>query len=123
MLRGDWVQHKSKLHQKYGPVVRIVPKALSFTQPEAWKDLYTQRNSKDRLVVRDYSVLPPFEAGPGSEKTLLFSDEAGHSHLRRIFGPAFSTGATKAREASIQRLTDLLVAQLDANLSTGGDNN
>jgi len=122
MLRGDWVQHTSKLHQKYGPVVRIAPNSLSFTQPEAWKDLYTQRNSKDRLVVRDHSVLPPFEAGPGSERTLLFSDETGHTHLRRIFGPAFSTSATKAREASIQRLTDLLIAQLDVNISTGGDN-
>lgn len=85
---------------------------LSFTQPEAWKDLY-QRNSKDRLVVRDNSLLPPFEAGPGSEKTLLFADEIGHSHLRRIFGPAFSSGATKEREASIQRLTDIFIAKLD----------
>lgn len=116
------MQHVDSLHRQYGPVVRIAPNVLSFTQPEAWKDLY-QRNLKDRLVVRDNSVFPPFEAGPGSEKTLLFSDEATHSHLRRVFGPAFSRGATKDREASMQRLTDILIAQLDEKVTgkSGGD--
>lgn len=110
------MQHTSELHKKYGPVVRVAPNQLSFTQPGAWKDLY-QRNLKSRLVVRDNSVLPPFEAGPGSERTLLFANDADHSQLRRIFGPAFSKIATKERQASMQRLANLLVAKLDENLA------
>jgi hypothetical protein len=29
-----------KLHERYGPVVRLAPNELSFTVPEAWEDIF-----------------------------------------------------------------------------------
>jgi len=37
MLGGDSHIDTQKLHEAYGPVVRIMPDALSFTTAQAWK--------------------------------------------------------------------------------------
>ncbi|KAF3800754.1 Cytochrome P450 monooxygenase aclL [Colletotrichum gloeosporioides] len=38
--RGDVAFAIHELHEIYGPVVRIAPDELSYTQSEAWKDVY-----------------------------------------------------------------------------------
>jgi hypothetical protein len=32
-----------KLHDRYGPVVRIAPGELSYNDPDAWQDIYGNR--------------------------------------------------------------------------------
>ncbi|EOD45621.1 putative cytochrome p450 protein [Neofusicoccum parvum UCRNP2] len=51
--QGDIVTWVQKIHREYGDVVRIGPNRLSYTNPQAWKDIYGPRvghrkaNSKD----------------------------------------------------------------------------
>lgn len=39
-VQGRLPFHIAELHRKYGPVVRLGPDFLTFTDPEAWKDIY-----------------------------------------------------------------------------------
>ena len=42
-----WTRHNQgilDLHRKYGSVVRVGPNALSFSEPEAVKDIYATKN-------------------------------------------------------------------------------
>lgn len=103
------------IHQRYGPVVRIAPNTVSFVSAAAFHDIY-ERGPKGSVIRRDMSLLPPMEAGPGSEKTLLFAaSSAEHLRLRRLFGPAFSPSATREQESEMQAHADLLLECLETN--------
>ncbi|KPM37730.1 hypothetical protein AK830_g8831 [Neonectria ditissima] len=43
LFRGRWPFDVHQLHLKYGPVVRTMPNELTFTDPQAWKDIYGHR--------------------------------------------------------------------------------
>ena len=43
LLRGRWPFDAHQLHMKYGPVVRLMPNEVSFTSPQAWKDICGHR--------------------------------------------------------------------------------
>ena len=55
---GDVVSNWHMLHEKYGKIVRISPTCLSFTGPDAWKDIYGQAANK-RSFVKDPDVYAP----------------------------------------------------------------
>jgi hypothetical protein len=42
-FRGVQHLYNYHLHEKYGPVVRISPDELSFTEPYAWEQIYGHR--------------------------------------------------------------------------------
>ena len=72
-----------KLHDKYGPVVRIAPEHLSFTDPAAWKDIYGH-------MVGHKSGMQEMNKTRAFNKTLdddalnvLNSDREEHGRLRR----------------------------------------
>lgn len=39
-LRGDQIYFMKRLHDQYGTVVRLSPDELSYTDAQAWKDIY-----------------------------------------------------------------------------------
>ena len=38
-VRGEQLNFMKGLHEKYGPVIRFSPGELSYTDPQAWKDI------------------------------------------------------------------------------------
>lgn len=38
-VQGDQIKLMTRLHKKYGPVIRFSPNELSYINPEAWKDV------------------------------------------------------------------------------------
>lgn len=38
-VRGEQIKLMRRLHEKYGPVIRFSPNELSYTDPQAWKDI------------------------------------------------------------------------------------
>lgn len=48
--RGVQHLYNYKLHEKYGPVVRISPDELSFTEAYAWEQIYGNRVSPNMSV-------------------------------------------------------------------------
>ncbi|KAK3689203.1 cytochrome p450 monooxygenase [Podospora appendiculata] len=102
-----------RLHSKYGPVVRIAPDELSFTDPEAWKDIY---GNKPGLPSGSEAVelpkSPVFYHSDALPPSLINESRANHTLLRRHLGHGFSERSLRDQEPIIGAYTDLLVRRL-----------
>ncbi|KAI0161392.1 isotrichodermin C-15 hydroxylase [Xylariaceae sp. FL1272] len=108
-----------KLHDIYGPVVRIGPDHLSFTDPKAWKDIYGHRvggdihnseNPKDRTFNNSIKNIPT---------QILNADREEHSRFRRTLSHGFSDASMRAQESEIVKYVDLLVKRLHEECHDG----
>jgi cytochrome P450 len=96
------------MHQKYGDVVRISPNELSFSNPEAWAEIYGHRQRKPNMQKDEDMYTPPL-FGP---KSIITSDDAGHAHYRQLLAHAFSDKALRAQESILMSYVDLLIKRL-----------
>lgn len=108
-----------KLHEVYGPIVRVGPNQLSFIASQAWKDIYGYRGPRGQTFQKD-----PMMLGPDlkkSEEGLTRADDASHSRQRRIFSHAFSNKALTEQEPLIRGYVDILTERLyDHHAKNGG---
>ncbi|TGJ86836.1 hypothetical protein E0Z10_g1936 [Xylaria hypoxylon] len=112
--------HKTqKLHDQYGPVVRIGPNHLSFTDPRAWKDIYGHRvgnglhaneMSKANIFVNIIKSIPT---------SIINADREEHSRFRRALSHGFSDAAMREQEPEIVKYVDLLMERLHQECDQG----
>ncbi|KAK4061968.1 uncharacterized protein Triagg1_10131 [Trichoderma aggressivum f. europaeum] len=105
-----------KLHEKYGPVVRIGPSEISFIDQAAWKDIYSLKRC--RQIERDPTSFPSLTPH-GSKFDLLTYSPTDHAKYRKILNPCFSEKATKEYEATIHENVDRMIAKLASNVKKG----
>lgn len=107
LARGRANRETHDLHEKLGPVVRIAPDMLSFTDPAAWKDIYGHGHAELPKAI---------EKGTGMEErpNILTATPRDHFRFRRAMAPAFSNNAIEAQEPLINVYVDLLVDRLRA---------
>lgn len=111
-IRGKLPFAVLDMHRKYGPVVRIAPNELAFTDPEAWNDIYglqggRVQNPRDKAV-----YVAPASKDAGEPKGIMLAGDATHARLRRIYGPAFTPKAIEGLTDMLLKYSDLLVEQL-----------
>ena len=109
-FQGDLVAQIKALHDVYGPIIRVAPNELSFTDLAAWRDIYTVNNSLKRQLPRDPFVLPPPPpniAGDG----LVMAADVPHASLRKQLSYAFTGKALNEQQSLIQGHIDTLVNQ------------
>ncbi|TKA75602.1 hypothetical protein B0A49_03864 [Cryomyces minteri] len=100
-------QYIKELHDKYGSVVRIAPNELSFTNPQAWRDIYGhipgQKQLPKQIVVDqpDLVLKAPH---------LILAPDAAHARMRRNLSHAFSSVAVKEQEPLMKVHFDKMVA-------------
>lgn len=115
LSRGRLVYHVKDVHTQYGPVVRIAPNELSFTDPQAWEDIFIRqppgiaRNPHGHALAPDMAFYNPFNDLPPS---IISSSDEAHHHLRKKLSPGFSDRAMKAQEPLIGSYVDLLIRRL-----------
>ncbi len=113
MVSGDLPHRIKRLHEQSGPIVRVAPDELSFTDPAAWRDIYPT----NFLRPREYKDKPPGKAA----ENLISASEPDHGRFRKILAPAFSEKSVYEQEAMIKGHIDLLIRKLrqtiDANPS------
>ncbi|KAI0181453.1 putative cytochrome P450 [Hypoxylon sp. FL1284] len=111
--------HTQKLHDKYGPIVRIGPGHLSFTDPRAWKDIYGHRvgadassaeMSKSRVFNKVLRKVPT---------SIVNADREEHSMFRRALSHGFSDNAMRQQEPLIGQYIDLLIKRLHEECGEG----
>lgn len=110
MAKGRESSDIVRMHQKYGPVVRVGPAELSYAQgAEAWKDIYGFRKKgqpqpfKPRL----------FYGRPlNNIDGLITSDDEGHSRQRKIVSNSFSDKALKDQEPLLKKWAALMKKKL-----------
>jgi cytochrome P450 len=111
LLRGKWNRDLLPLSEKYGPVVRVLPNELVFTDPDAVKDIYGHRNGavvkgeefdKSGLFYRVGSIPP----------SILSETRDNHALLRRQLSHGFSEKSMREQEPIIKQYVDLLMIRL-----------
>lgn len=109
------VHWTTKLHAKYGVVVRVHPDELSFIGSSAWADIYTAR---PQLPKPTFGVL---ETPNGIRPIVTIPDAESHGHQRKIISHAFSDRAVLNQEYILQKYSDMLIDRLrdQPNLQDG----
>ncbi|KJA28231.1 hypothetical protein HYPSUDRAFT_809867 [Hypholoma sublateritium FD-334 SS-4] len=102
---GGWVEHLEGLHEIYGPVIRIAPNELHFSDPSAYNDIYGMgtQHTKDldmySCFATDLSVFAMFDHHEVTQR-------------RNLIGPFFSRRAILKLEKTVQDKIDILVSRL-----------
>jgi cytochrome P450 len=112
--RGQQAFRTQKSHEEYGPVVRVGPNHLSFTDPRAWKDIYAYRAAGE--MAKADAFFRPMKGLPSS---ILNADIEEHSRIRRALAQGFSDASMRAQEPLIKGYVKLLVERL-THESEGG---
>ncbi|KAJ2903204.1 benzoate 4-monooxygenase cytochrome P450 [Zalerion maritima] len=110
LFRGRWPFDVHQLHLKYGPVLRLMPNELAFTDPEGWRDIYGHRQGHPQFH-KDPIHVGSVQDIPGST-TLTMADDNNHSRQRRTLAHAFSQKALLEQEPIIRGYVDLFVDRL-----------
>lgn len=105
-LNADLLGHHEleKLHQQYGPYVRIGPNDLSVVDPDGMS-IVLGPNSKCRKSAWYGQDMPYIS-------TNTTRDRAAHDKRRRVLSPAFSDRALRGYETQIQRFHSLLLERI-----------
>jgi len=111
--RGTHIYDVKDWHDQYGPIIRIGPKELSFTDPAAWKDIYTSHPGLPNFP-RDPidSRFEPVEDTGNMHTDMLAADEKNHSRQRRILSHAFSVEALSGQEKLTEEYVDLFIMKI-----------
>lgn len=107
-VRGDHPHHVRDMHNRYGPVVRLAPDELSYTDARAFHDIYGHHNSVPENPKHPSQNFTRDPANP----TILDAPREAHSQLRRPLSNAFSGKVMKEQEPVLLHYVDLLVKQL-----------
>lgn len=116
---GDLPQLVLDLHKKYGPVVRIGPNELVYTDAQAWKDIYGHRNGFPENTKEPSRDLDPDPNHP----SIITAKKEQHSKLRRLLSNAFSEKSMKEQEPIIKSYIDLLIERLHGLASQNDSKN
>ena len=103
------------MHDRYGDTVRTSPTSLSFTGAQALRDIYGQRIGKKQLPKDKDS----YRSEPNAH-SILFSNDADHSRMRRLLAHAFSERALREQEPIISQYFDLLIRKLHQQVEGPG---
>lgn len=111
---GDTHTVQRRLHEQYGPIIRIGPDEIVTTDPAGLKKIY--RNQGPLSKTDFYWVW----GAPGiSEQVDNFvqTDERKHSSYRRIVNPVYTLSNVLKNEAYINKVSELFLQRLDEHAS------
>ncbi|KAF1976729.1 benzoate 4-monooxygenase cytochrome-like protein P450 [Bimuria novae-zelandiae CBS 107.79] len=112
MQSGTYHRKLHELHTKYGPVVRIAPDELSYINPEAWKDIYGNRN------------IPKNAVWAGQEEqnhpiSIVSTNEETHLRNRRALTGAFTEHAISEHASVLEDLVGLMITRFKEQEASG----
>jgi cytochrome P450 len=112
MQSGDYHRTLHKLHAQYGAVVRIAPDELSFTDAEAWKDIYgNPKIPKSGIWTRQEEEHHPI--------SIVSTHEETHLRNRRALTGAFTEHAISEHAPVLESLIGMMVAHFEKFAKTG----
>lgn len=97
-----------ELHEIYGPVVRIAPNNLSYINPQAWKDIYAHKKTREQEMIKD----PEFYVRNPDAPTIVNGNHEEHARYRRLYSPGFSLRSLREQEPLIQGYVNMFIKGL-----------
>ncbi|KAG4216867.1 hypothetical protein PC116_g34652, partial [Phytophthora cactorum] len=116
MTKGDLPVYMKELHAKYGPIVRVSPYELAFSDPQAWKDIYGHRHNGE-LEFPKYDRF--YRAVDNVPRGIINAHREEHSYLRRQLSHGFSERSMQLQEPIIGSYVDLLIRRLQEQCGDG----
>ncbi|EUC34775.1 hypothetical protein COCCADRAFT_35596 [Bipolaris zeicola 26-R-13] len=110
LLRGRIAFEYKRLHDKYGPVVRVMPNELSFNTAKSWDDIYGHRVGLPSME-KDAIHVGAVEAIPGATN-LTMAPASQHARQRRALSHAFSKQALMEQEPILKGYVNMFVERL-----------
>ena len=84
------------------------PQEISFTDPQAWEDIYNRHEKKPEFTRNPQSWLPDLSKTPS-----IFNVDGEHyESFRMLVSKALSTSASQSYEPLVQHYTDSLVSEI-----------
>ncbi|KAL1875160.1 hypothetical protein Daus18300_003228 [Diaporthe australafricana] len=122
VARGRWTTDLLPLADKFGPVVRVAPNELVFTDPDAWKDIYGYQNGA-LSKGEEFPKAAVFYRNRGVPPSIVSETRENHALLRRQMSPGFSDRSLREQETIVKGHVDLLIERLRERCipATGGD--
>ncbi|KAF2650799.1 isotrichodermin C-15 hydroxylase [Lophiostoma macrostomum CBS 122681] len=111
VFSGHFPYQIQRLHEQYGDIVRIAPNELSFTDPTAWDDIYSNRDGANHEAFRKSELWHGNPDG-GAASVFVTIDLKEHARIRRFMDPAFSERSVSQQEPILQAYIDLLITKL-----------
>ncbi|KAL4922403.1 cytochrome P450 [Aspergillus aurantiobrunneus] len=109
---GQYTFEIAKMHEIYGPIVRISPHELHISDPEYYEVLYSRNSPRNKYAY--------FTKQFGVTRTMVATvDHYHHRLLRSNMNPYFSTARVRKQEPLIQGLVDKLCRRLQGYRDTG----
>ncbi|KAL4955914.1 cytochrome P450 [Aspergillus filifer] len=109
---GQYTFEIARMHEKYGPVVRISPHELHINDPEYYEVLYSRDSPRNKYAY--------FTKQFGVTRSMVATiDHHHHRLLRSNMNPYFSTARVRRQESLIQSLVDKLCERLQDYKGTG----
>jgi hypothetical protein len=105
-LRGNRIKLIHRLHQQYGPVVRIAPNEVSFSDKSVISQLYCQGTEFMKAARYHNFAIPP-------ETIFVMRNKTQASERRRYLGSVFSWRYLQTIEPVIERHLLLLTNVID----------
>lgn len=112
LCHGKYTFEIMKMHEKYGPIVRISPYELHINDPEYSEVLYSRDSPRDKYSYYTGQFGTPMAAISTREHAL-------HRLRRSNMNPYFSTARIRKLEPTIQLLVDKLCSRFKEFNGTG----
>ncbi|WAO92242.1 Hypothetical protein NCS54_00974100 [Fusarium falciforme] len=112
-LQGQSHQRILKLHQKYGPIVRIGPNFLSFNHPDAMKEIRGHRKTGTGENSKE-----PLAATPNADN-IIGANRPDHQRFRRALANGFSARTMQEQEPIIKSYVDSFIQVLHEECADG----
>lgn len=112
-ISGTLVRESLKLHEKYGPIVRISPTALAVDGAIGFPQIFQHKPGRPEW---------PKQRGfyhPGDEHSLIGGTHENHRRLRRQLNHAFSDSSMYEQESSVMKYVDMMCARIGERAATG----
>ncbi|KAK5657887.1 hypothetical protein OQA88_2436 [Cercophora sp. LCS_1] len=105
-INGSLLNEISVLHTQYGPVVRVAPNRLSYTDPSAWHSIRGHRKAGEGENGKEFSFYA------SAINNILGASRSSHSRFRRLLANGFSTKSMQLQQPLITGYVDLLLERL-----------
>lgn len=116
-LKGRTPMETRKLHDIYGPVVRLSPNELAFNTVQAWQDIYGHKLGRPDLE-KDPIHVGSVDPVPGAQ-TISMADRENHARQRKALSHGFSKKALWEQEDIVQGFVDKLISRIHEYAKTG----
>ncbi|KAG0647709.1 Cytochrome P450 monooxygenase [Hyphodiscus hymeniophilus] len=104
---GKYPDRITALHARYGPIVRIAPNELSFSSPEAARELLSAGKGFHKTPF--YSVFPP----PENPDIFTETREDVHARKKRVANVPYSMAAMQQLTPFIDETIEVLLSKLN----------